>query len=510
MFNEKILCIGSNSEDTDNQTTLLAKQNNTINHGLISDPNFVPTLPGYYHTSIVDISAGSIIQLAKHFDNTTLLDQPIDEWSHWKPLMSSYKLILELDQQGHSTTYKDNNNIQKYKNFNQLFSWNKSFCIYPFILLTEESGTTVPCARSSTKITTINRLDNYKTDPEYTKIRTAMIKGEKLPNHCGVCYDYESKGIESYREFETIEWISKLNINSVEDLNKITHPYYYEIRLSNKCNIMCRGCKPEHSHLIAKEYKKFNIVFPYEQSFKYSSTALIDINHLNPDTRVYLTGGDPTVIPEVYEFMEKCIAAGKTDFDFTLGINGQKISKKFLELTNHFTNLNFSVSLDGYGKVNDYWRWGSDFDTVIKNTHLLNHQGHTIGINCVPGIYNVTNLHLLYEFLDRELPYTSIYVQINNNPMQSVYNHPNTKLVIESLEKCKQTKMYYSDGKSNKTFIDSAIEYYSNNPQCDLNLLKQFFEYNDKLDHARNVRLADYIPELEECRKLIDFNSVIV
>jgi hypothetical protein len=94
--------------------------------------------------------------------------------------------------------------------------------------------------------------------------------------------------------------------------------------------------------------------------------------------------------------------------------------------------------------------------------------------------------------------------------MQSVYNHPNTKLVIESLEKCKQTKMYYSDGKSNKTFIDSAIEYYSNNPQCDLNLLKQFFEYNDKLDHARNVRLADYIPELEECRKLIDFNSVIV
>ena len=506
MFNEKILCLGSNNIDTDNQTSLLAKQNNTINHGLINDPNGIPTLAGYYHTSISDLASGSIIQLAKYFDTIQLFDQPVKAWSHWKLLMSSYRLMVELDKLGYKTIYKDNVNIQKYKNFDQLFSWNKSFCIYPFTLLIEEYGHLCTCARSAKKITTIDELGDYKTNVEYNKIRTSMLKGEKLPDYCNYCYDYESKGIESYREFETIEWVSKLDINSVEDLDKIVHPYHYEIRLSNKCNLMCRSCKPEHSHLIDKEYKKFNIIYPGPQTFKYSSTSLIDINSLNPNTRVYLTGGDPTIISEVHEFMENCIKAGKTDFDFTLGTNGQKLSKKFLGLTKYFTNMGFSISLDGYGKINDYWRWGSNFDTVIKNTHILENQGHNININCVPGIYNVTNLHLLYEFLDKELPYCGMYLQINHIPMQSVYNHPNAELVVESMEKCKQTKTYYSDGKSNKSFIDSTAEYYSNNPKVDLKLLKDFFEYNDKLDHARNVRLADYIPELEECRKLIDFD----
>jgi hypothetical protein len=63
--------------------------------------------------------------------------------------------------------------------------------------------------------------------------------------------------------------------------------------------------------------------------------------------------------------------------------------------------------------------------------------------------------------------------------------------------------MYYTDGKSNKTAIDSLYDYYSKRPQCDLVSLKNFFLYNDQLDRARNSRLGDYIPELEECRKYI-------
>jgi hypothetical protein len=86
---------------------------------------------------------------------------------------------------------------------------------------------------------------------------------------------------------------------------------------------------------------------------------------------------------------------------------------------------------------------------------------------------------------------------------QSAYNHPNHDLVVESMAKCKQTRMYYTDGKSNKTAIDSLYDYYSKRPACDLVELKNFFLYNDQLDHARNSRLGDYIPELEECRKYI-------
>lgn len=503
MFRKKILCLGTNSEDTDRLTQILADQDSTKNNGLVGTVNFVPVNLGYYHTSILDLSFGEIINLARNFDCVLLHDQPKHVWSHWKPLLSTYKLMVELEKLGHCTVYKNNANIQEYLNFFKELETNKSFCIYPWITLVEERGHLVTCARGQDHITTFAELKDWRTDPKFTEVREKMLRGELLPSNCKTCYDYEDRNIESYRQFETKEWIAKLGINSFDDLDQITQPYYYEIRLGNKCNIMCRSCKPEHSHLIDREFKKFNITYPFEQTFKYSKLDRINIETLSPLSRVYLTGGEPTVIPEVYEFMQKCIDAGRTDFDFTLGTNAAKISAKFLKLASHFKNMNFSVSLDGYGPVNDYWRWGTDWNTVIKNTKLLQSHGHTISINCVPGIYNVTNLHLLFEFLDQEFPHAGIYLQINHVGFQSAYNHPDHDLVIESMTKCKQTRMYYTDGKSNKTAIDSLYDYYSKRPACDLVALKEFFVYNDQLDHARNSRLQDYIPELEECRKYI-------
>lgn len=504
MFNKKILCLGNNDEDSDHRASLLAEELQTVNRGLVSSYNFVPTELGIYHTTILDLSFGDIVDIAQHFDQIVMFDQPQQQWSNWKPLLSTYKLMLELEQRGYSTVYRNNQNVQKFLHFDELLTTNKSFCIYPWIEFIEEGGEMVLCARAQKGVTTADKIVNWKTNPDYQAIRQKMLAGEQLPDYCSTCYQYESHGIESYRQFETKEWVGKLGIGSLDDLENIEHPYYYELRLSNKCNLMCRGCRPEFSHLIDAEFKKFDIKFPQPQTFKYSKTDYINIDTLTPLTRVYLTGGDPTVIDEVYTFMRKCISAGKTDFEFTLGINGQKVSAKFLELTDHFSNLNFSISLDGYGRVNDYWRWGSNFDTIVSNTKLLKSRGHNISINCVPGIYNVTNLHLLYEFLDREFPDTSVYSQINYIDYQSPFNHPNAELCLESLARCKQTKLYLSDGKSNKTAIDSLFEHYSSNPTFDADALRKFFEYNDQLDRARNSRLGDYIPELEAVRNLVD------
>jgi hypothetical protein len=110
---------------------------------------------------------------------------------------------------------------------------------------------------------------------------------------------------------------------------------------------------------------------------------------------------------------------------------------------------------------------------------------------------------LLFEFLDREFPFTAIYIQINYLPWQSAFNHPNADLVIESMKKCMQTSIYHSNGKSCKSGIDSIYNHYTNNPVCNIKDLKDFFMYNDQLDHARGTKLGDYIPELEAARKYI-------
>lgn len=503
----KTLCLGSNTESTDQLVSELAANQHSYNHGLIESDQFVPGHAGFYHTSILDISFGGILELAKQFDHVIFLDQTQDEYDHWKPLLSTYKLMLELEKQcnQHSYTveFRNNANIKRFAEFDHFLETNKSFCIYPWINYVEERGKVQICSRSLTTVTTPDELKSWKHDPKFGAIRQKMLAGETMPETCHTCYEYESRGVESYRQFETKDWLSKLEINSVDDLEKIEHPHYYEIRMSNKCNLMCRGCRPEYSHLIAREARVHNIDYGEKWPSIYASIDRIDIETLSPRVRVYLTGGDPTVMHETLRFMERCIEAGKTDFDFTLGTNLQSLSPKFVRLCKHFSNMNFSVSLDGYGRVNDYWRWRSNWDDIVANMKMVEADGHNISINTVPGIYNVTNLHLLYEWLDKEFPYTTLYLQLNYNEMQSVWNHPNHKMVIESMKRIQQTKTYHADGKSNKTAIDSILAHYSNNPEFNPQMLKQFFEHNDKLDRARGSRLGDYIPELEECRDLI-------
>jgi sulfatase maturation enzyme AslB (radical SAM superfamily) len=229
----------------------------------------------------------------------------------------------------------------------------------------------------------------------------------------------------------------------------------------------------------------------------------IDIDALSPKHRVYFQGGEPTIMPEVMEFMQRCVDRNVTNFELAMCTNGLVLSEKFIELSTHFPMMNFSFSIDGYGPVNDYWRWGSKWDKVIQNAHRIKSLGHYLSINTVPGIYNVTNLHKLFEFLDQEFPSTAVYIQINYLGIQSAYNHPRPDLVIASMERCKKTKVYYSNAKSCKTSIDSLYDYYSKNPQCNLEDLKKFFEFNDQLDTVRSSRLGDYIPELEDCRKFV-------
>jgi len=501
-----VLFLGNNDERTDHEVSTLAEQHNVVNHGLISDGTFVPTENGFYHTTVVDIPWGNLLSLASRFCAIIMLDQPYESWSHQKCLQATCKLMLQLEKQGQTTVFRQNNNVQKILYWIDLvFKKNSSFCIYPWINLYNSGKDTKLCSRDRSTVTSLDSLKNWQTDTSYQKIRDSMLQGRRLPEHCKVCYDYEEYGMESYRQFETVDWATKLDLDSVEDLAKLDKPFFYEVHNGNHCNIKCRGCQPAYSEPIAIEAKKFNIIPPikFKTSVSQYDMALIDIEQLDSQSSVYFQGGEPTIMPEVKNFLQQCINKKRTDFLLTLCTNGVKLSDDFINLISYFPNTNLSFSIDGYDKVNDYWRWGSKWNNVIENARKVSRLGHSVSINTVPGIYNVTNLHLLMEFLDREFPFTAIYMQVNYLPWQSVNNYPIADLVLESMTKCQKTSIYHSNGKSCKTSIDSIFNYYSTNPVFDPDQLRHFFNYNDQLDQARGSRLVDYIPELDLARQYI-------
>jgi len=84
---------------------------------------------------------------------------------------------------------------------------------------------------------------------------------------------------------------------------------------------------------------------------------------------------------------------------------------------------------------------------------------------------------------------------------QQAWNFPNKQLALDNLNKIKSLKKYHTD-EVFKSRIDAVIKRMEK-CQVDYRVLDEFFKFNDMLDQARQVKLVDYIPELEECRSYL-------
>lgn len=502
-FNYKVLCIGNETRRTDELVSQLAINNNTTNHGLISTDDFCTVEPGYYHTSIADLPAGTIVlNLAPQFDSIIMLDQDVESYPHWKSFVNTFRLMIELEKKGFNTIFRNNGSNRNIMYWYNLLNTNKSLCVYPWINLINDYGSAVMCQKNSDPVTKIESIIDWSSDPSFMPIRNNMLAGIQIPDKCQICYEREEAGGESARQFESLEWAIDLKLNSEQDLKNIKQPVLYEIRPSNKCNIMCRMCDDKHSHLIEEENKRIGIPVTTDvwkmQDFPYNK---IDFGTVK---RIYWAGGEPTIMPEFYSFLRRCIDQNQTNFDLCIGTNTQKISNTLLDLLDEFPRVTFSTSFDGYKKINDYIRWGSDFDTIRQNCFRILERGHTLSFQTVPSMYNATRLHEVYEFYDRDFPGCNSLVQPAGmtDSYLGPWHNPLREQVLESMYRCRETKVYYNGGRNTNHLVDEIVNRFENY-DYDPVILAKFFEYNDRLDQARGSQLGEYIPELEQARQLI-------
>jgi hypothetical protein len=499
----RILCLGNNTEDTDYRVKKLAQKSSSECHGLLSQldvsANNMKLKDGWYHSSVYDIEYGTLVELAKQFDSVIMLDQPKEQYSHPDSFYSTVKLVKNLS----NGKFLDETYSEATIFFENLVSTNNSFCIFPFIqLLTNQrnDGFTTVCCRSSTPITHISKITDWATNINYVEIRKKMLAGDRLPAHCQTCYTLESRNILSARRQETVEWANRLNLTCVEDLQKIKSPVYYEIRPSNKCNLQCRMCGPGASHLIGKEYKTLGLISKIPPDHR-TDFDLVDFTNLK---KLYVAGGEPTIMPKFYQFLDRCISEQKVDFEFLINTNGTKLSNKFKSQLKHFKNFQFIISLDGYGSLNHYIRWPSDWNTIIANMHYLKNNKYKCATNITVSLYNVLGLFNLLEFLENQFPGMLIHCSVcqSNGDILSPFIFPDYKLVLQKLLPIRNLRCYANDHLL-QSFIDGLISHYQSTPQPDFDNLRLFFEFNDLLDQSRNLRLQEYIPELHTIRNLL-------
>ena len=496
----KILCLGNNTEDTDVQARAFAKEQNLICHGLLSELER-PVEPrayiqsGVYHSRIYDINIVKLVLLCSEFDQVIILAQPKEEWSHPDAFYLTIKLTRSINNK---VVFQDPSYNQPIVYFEELVSKNKSFCIFPFIELLVNFDSTTVCCRSDAPVTKLSELKDFSTDKNYRIIRNKMLTGELIPEHCDSCYQVESQGIVSARQQETVEWANRLNLTNINDLAKITQPAYYEVRTDNKCNLLCRSCNPMSSHLIEKEYKKIGFISEEPVVKKYQTGFdIIDFSNLK---KLYVAGGEPTILSEFYQFLDQCIDDKQTDIELLVNTNGTTIKPKLKEQLKHFSNFQFIFSIDGYGDLNHYIRWPSNWQDIISNWQYLRTNKHKIVVNTTASIYNITSLDKLFDFIDQEFPGTLIHCTLLTAPRSlSPYLYPDRELALQSLYRVQSFDCYKNDSLFASS-IDGYIHYFENHHTVNHLLLSEFFKFNDKLDQSRDIKLKDYLPDLDKYR----------
>lgn len=316
----------------------------------------------------------------------------------------------------------------------------KTFCAIPFVSLVVNTDATIrPCCmikaqyhqlkkQDGTRYTIKDNLEDAWNSDEMRKMRLSMINGNNLEG-CNVCYLQESSGRTSNREYANAEWFYKLGKDyfdqavdqAIVDDGKIDYSIaYLDLRLGNLCNLKCRMCSPFNSSQIAKEhldleqrdpaYKvvwastfgKFDPRFNDMQEWFDKDILWDQIIEMIPKLKkVYMTGGEPTLINNNLKFMQECINRRRNDIVLFFNTNCTNVNKKFINLISQFSKVNINASIDGVGNVNDYIRSPSHWDQISKNVETLASMPNVnLGVTPTVQVYNIFNLVDTLQWVD--------------------------------------------------------------------------------------------------------------
>jgi len=249
--------------------------------------------------------------------------------------------------------------------------------------------------------------------------RLEMLNG-KIPNSCQKCFKEESLGIKSKRNWETIVWNERIDIESIVKQTDVDGSLpvnipYFDLRLGNLCNLKCVMCSPHDSSSWIKDWKiqtpqYTNPILKQDQGWDrtmdytwYQKGSFIDsmkgqAQHIK---ELYFAGGEPLLIPEHYNILEFMVAEGHAkNCILRYNSNGTEISDKLLDLWSHFKLVKFNFSIDAFGSKNDYIRYPSTWGAIESNLRLLDNTPDNIVVNvaCAVQALNVMYLNELVDW----------------------------------------------------------------------------------------------------------------
>lgn len=290
---------------------------------------------------------------------------------------------------------------------------NGVFCMLPWVhQFVHTNGDMLPCCVGDYQLP----LGNVReSDPEtiwnsqpYRELRSNMLNGIESPA-CNGCY--------SRRKLHGIDATALAHANHMFggyfDLVRETNPdgslpdfnvKSLDIRWSNICNFKCRTCGDWNSSSWAIENRSPNIHLKATGD----NASLVErySNSIGDLAEVYFAGGEPLIMEEHYDMLDRLIAAGNTKLRLRYNTNMSVLSYKstsVLDLWNLFDDVQLSVSLDSWGERAAYIRHGTDWDVICRNIISVKEKlPHVkIGFNAVVSVFNAMTLPEFMREMER-------------------------------------------------------------------------------------------------------------
>ncbi|MGZ3722403.1 MAG: twitch domain-containing radical SAM protein, partial [Bdellovibrionales bacterium] len=221
--------------------------------------------------------------------------------------------------------------------------------------------------------------DEQILNSSYMKnLRKQLLSGE-WPEICGRCKVTEEIGGVSRRVDENRHFASltgKLLESTAPDGTIPVEVKSADYRLGNLCNLACRMCNPcsstpwlKYSQAFAKgsqpfsaeELAEFARMNWYESPkfIAYVKTQLPSLEHL------HFAGGEPLINPQMEPLLRQCVDLGVAkNITLTYNTNLTKISDEIKALWPEFKAVHLYISIDAFGKLNDYIRHPSRWSVI--------------------------------------------------------------------------------------------------------------------------------------------------
>ena len=176
---------------------------------------------------------------------------------------------------------------------------------------------------------------------------------------------------------------SSLRTRSNEYYKKSSGLKYWDLKISNTCNLMCRMCSPSDSSKWVqnlKNYKELEWTYTPSQyenkKYSWHDTDLPLVKELLNDIDILkFTGGEPMLVKHVKEIIDHLINTGVSK-NTTLHLTSNAtvpFVDYWEDLIPKFKNVRVRNSIDAIGSRYEYIRAGANWEEVERNIiHQLN------------------------------------------------------------------------------------------------------------------------------------------